>query len=58
MQQGRQQAAVHQPISPVGAGFLGAGLTIFVFIVMLGVLAFLGLLTFGRRPRSYKTEKA
>ncbi|VDC04591.1 unnamed protein product [Peniophora sp. CBMAI 1063] len=57
-QQGREQAAVHQPISPVGAGFLGAGLTIFVFIVTLGVLAFLGLLTFGRRPRAYKSEKA
>ncbi|EUC64991.1 histidine acid phosphatase-like protein [Rhizoctonia solani AG-3 Rhs1AP] len=36
-------------ISPVGAGFIGAGVTIVVFLAALAVLAFLGLLTFGRR---------
>ncbi|CAK5284334.1 unnamed protein product [Mycena citricolor] len=39
----------HDRISPVGAGFLGAGLTLAVFAIMFGVLAFLGLLTFGRK---------
>jgi len=39
----------HQPISPVGAGFLGAGVTLAVVAAMLAVLAFLGLLGFGRR---------
>jgi len=38
----------HQRISPVGAGFLGAGLTIAVALAMFGVLAFLGVLTIGR----------
>lgn len=42
----------HHRISPVGAGFLGAGLTIVVIAMMAGVLAFLGVLTFGRRDRS------
>ncbi|KAF5355273.1 hypothetical protein D9758_006063 [Tetrapyrgos nigripes] len=46
--QGRAAAAVHQPISPVGAGFLGAGLTLFVVLCMLGVMFFLGFLTIGR----------
>lgn len=44
----------HQPISPVGAGFLGAGLTLAVVLAMFAVLAFLGLLTVGR-GRSKKT---
>jgi len=38
----------HQALSPVGAGFLGAGLTLAVVLAMFGVLAFLGLLTVGR----------
>ncbi|KAJ7126156.1 histidine phosphatase superfamily [Mycena epipterygia] len=38
----------HQVISPVGAGFLGAGLTLAVILAMFGVLAFLGVLTIGR----------
>jgi len=38
----------HQRISPVGAGFLGAGLTLAVMLAMLGVLVFLGMLTIGR----------
>ncbi|KAJ7175399.1 histidine phosphatase superfamily [Mycena filopes] len=45
--------AHHQPIGPVGAGFLGAGLTLAVLLAMFGVLAFLGILTIGR-PRSKK----
>lgn len=36
-------------ISKVGAGFLGAGLTAAVFLMALGVLAFLGVLTVGGR---------
>jgi len=47
----------HQPISPVGAGFLGAGLTIAVVLAMFAVLAFLGLLTVGRgRSRKARTH--
>ncbi|KAF7299313.1 hypothetical protein MIND_00880300 [Mycena indigotica] len=38
----------HQPISPVGAGFLGAGLTVAVMLAMFAVLTFLGCLTIGR----------
>ncbi|KAF9267593.1 phosphoglycerate mutase-like protein [Marasmius fiardii PR-910] len=41
----------HQKISPVGAGFLGAGLTIFVALVMLSVLYFLGLIAFGKKSK-------
>ncbi|KAJ7242866.1 histidine phosphatase superfamily [Mycena haematopus] len=47
----------HQPISPVGAGFLGAGLTLAVVLAMFGVLMFLGLLTIGR-GRSKKASRA
>ncbi|CAE6456962.1 unnamed protein product [Rhizoctonia solani] len=36
-------------VSPVGAGFIGAGVTIAVFLAALAVMAFMGLLTFGRR---------
>ncbi|KAL0066208.1 hypothetical protein AAF712_006833 [Marasmius tenuissimus] len=52
--EGQSQASSshHQTISPVGAGFLGAGLTLFVAIAMLSVLFFLGLLTFGKKGRS------
>ncbi|KAI0073495.1 phosphoglycerate mutase-like protein [Panus rudis PR-1116 ss-1] len=38
-------------ISPVGAGFLGAGLTAAVFLAALGVLLFLGVLSFGKRSK-------
>jgi len=34
-------------INPVGAGFLGAGLTAAVMLMVLGVLLFLGVLSFG-----------
>ncbi|KAJ6620736.1 histidine phosphatase superfamily [Mycena sp. CBHHK59/15] len=34
--------------APVGAGFLGAGLTLAVVMAMFGVLAFLGMLSIGR----------
>lgn len=40
--------AGHRDISAVGAGFVGAGVTIAIFAAALAVLAFLGLLTFGR----------
>jgi hypothetical protein len=47
---------VHQPIGPVGAGFLGAGLTLFVAICMLAMLFFLGKLSLGRgRSRSHRS---
>ncbi|THH21569.1 hypothetical protein EW146_g42 [Bondarzewia mesenterica] len=45
------QAKTHQKISPVGAGFLGAGLTIAVMLMAFGTLAFLGVLTFGKRSK-------
>ncbi|PSR93737.1 hypothetical protein PHLCEN_2v4632 [Hermanssonia centrifuga] len=38
---------VHQRISPVGAGFLGAGLTVAVMSAMFAALLLLGFLTFG-----------
>ena len=41
----------HERISPVGAGFLGAGLTVAVFGLVAAVLVFLGLLTVGRKGR-------
>jgi len=45
-------ARPHQRISPVGAGFLGAGLTLAVALAALVVLALFGFLAFGgRRPR-------
>lgn len=46
-----QLAATHDRISPVGAGFLGAGLTVAVFAMALASLAFLGFLSFGRGKR-------
>jgi hypothetical protein len=42
------EAAARPKISPVGAGFLGAGLTLAVVALMAGTLAFLGLLTVGK----------
>ncbi|KAG7091478.1 hypothetical protein E1B28_010509 [Marasmius oreades] len=45
------QESIHQKISPVGAGVLGAGLTLFVAIVMLLVLSFLGLVAFGKKGK-------
>nr|GAT43805.1 predicted protein [Mycena chlorophos] len=41
----------HQRISPVGAGFLGAGLAVAVMLAMFGMLAFLGCLVVGRGKR-------
>jgi len=41
-------AAAQPRISPVGAGFLGAGLTVAVAALALGTLAFLGLLSVGK----------
>ncbi len=48
---------VHDAISPVGAGFLGAGLTIVVYGLGLAILAYLGLLTFGKRARTASRQK-
>ncbi|KAL0960870.1 hypothetical protein HGRIS_005885 [Hohenbuehelia grisea] len=48
---GAQSNHIHQRIGPVGSGFLGAGLTIVVIASMLGVLAFLGLLTVGKASK-------
>jgi len=45
----------HQPIGPVGAGFLGAGLTFAVTLAMLGSLLFLGVLTLRKRRLKTKT---
>ncbi|KAG7091496.1 hypothetical protein E1B28_010526 [Marasmius oreades] len=45
------QESIHQKIGPVGAGVLGAGLTLFVAIVMLLVLSFLGLVAFGKKGK-------
>ncbi|OSX57261.1 hypothetical protein POSPLADRAFT_1157245 [Postia placenta MAD-698-R-SB12] len=39
--------SVHQKITPVGAGFLGAGLTAAVMLMGLGALLLLGVLTLG-----------
>ncbi|EKM49712.1 uncharacterized protein PHACADRAFT_265304 [Phanerochaete carnosa HHB-10118-sp] len=39
----------HDRISPVGAGFLGAGLTFAVYSMLLAALVLLGLLNFGKR---------
>lgn len=38
-----------EAVSALGAGFIGAGVSIAVFATALGVLYFLGLLVFGRR---------
>ncbi|KAI0823176.1 histidine phosphatase superfamily [Trametes gibbosa] len=43
-----QFVAQHDRISPVGAGFLGAGLTVAVVGLAAAMLVFLGLLTLGR----------
>lgn len=45
-------AVHHDKISPVGAGFLGAGLTLAVMLMALGAAAFLGFLTLGRKSRA------
>ncbi|KAI0049391.1 phosphoglycerate mutase-like protein [Auriscalpium vulgare] len=45
-----------QPISPVGAGFLGAGLALVVALLVLGVLTLLGMLTFGKGKRARKIQ--
>ncbi|KAF9235189.1 histidine phosphatase superfamily [Melanogaster broomeanus] len=45
------RSAALSPISPVGAGFLGAGLTLAVVAMLLGALAFLRLLSIGKVSR-------
>ncbi|KAH9845992.1 phosphoglycerate mutase-like protein [Lenzites betulinus] len=49
-----QFVAQHDRISPVGAGFLGAGLTVAVVGLAAAVLVFLGLLTLGRASAAPK----
>ncbi|TCD62095.1 hypothetical protein EIP91_007470 [Steccherinum ochraceum] len=44
--------AHHDRISPVGAGFLGAGLTIVVLSGLIGLLLAVGLLSFGKKRRT------
>jgi len=39
----------HDRVSPVGSGFIGACVTLALMLGVLGMLAFLGLLTFGRK---------
>ncbi|KAG9123234.1 hypothetical protein FRC07_000070 [Ceratobasidium sp. 392] len=41
----------HSAASAVGAGFIGAGVTIAIFLAALGVLAFMGLIVFGRKHK-------
>ncbi|KAH9922608.1 histidine phosphatase superfamily [Fomitopsis serialis] len=48
----------HERISRVGAGFLGAGLTAAVFLMALGVLVFLGVLTLGGRRWSRRISSS
>lgn len=43
----------HDKISPVGAGFLGAGLTVAVFLMAFGVLFFLGFLSLGGKKKGH-----
>lgn len=45
---GAASVHLHQEISPLGAGFLGAGVTLAVVVMMVGVLFFLGMLSIGR----------
>ena len=49
--------AHHDRISPVGAGFLGAGLTFAVYTMLLVALFFLGALTFGRRKQRTASQR-
>ncbi|KII86633.1 hypothetical protein PLICRDRAFT_43271 [Plicaturopsis crispa FD-325 SS-3] len=44
-------------ISPVGAGFLGAGLTLAVMAIMLGALAFFGVLVFGKKLTTRRSKR-
>ncbi|KDR82623.1 hypothetical protein GALMADRAFT_835169 [Galerina marginata CBS 339.88] len=39
----------HDRVSPVGSGFIGACVTLVIMLGVLGMLSFLGLLTFGRK---------
>ncbi|KAB5594889.1 hypothetical protein CTheo_1704 [Ceratobasidium theobromae] len=44
-------------VSPLGAGFIGAGVTMAVFLAALGALAFMGLVGFGRKTRAKKNHR-
>lgn len=47
----------HDKISPVGAGFLGAGLTLAVLSMLLGALFMLGWLSFGKGKKTTSSSQ-
>ncbi|KAJ3556948.1 hypothetical protein NM688_g1743 [Phlebia brevispora] len=51
-------AAQHDPISPVGAGFMGAGLALAVVAIMLSSLAFFGCFSFGTKKTKRSASNA
>ena len=51
-------ASHHDRISPVGAGFLGAGLTAAVFLMALAALFFSGFATVGRSRKTSGSQRA
>jgi prostatic aicd phosphatase len=55
-EQGASSVHFHQKISPVGAGFLGAGLMLAVALLTLLGLALCGCLSFGGAKRSSRRK--
>lgn len=47
----------HDRISPVGAGFLGAGLAVAVMAMLLALLMFTGWLSFGKKQRATSSQR-
>jgi prostatic aicd phosphatase len=47
----------HPKISSVGAGFIGAGVTIALALSIIGLLLFLGVIGFGRARRAKKRSE-
>jgi len=47
--------AHHDRVSPVGAGFIGAGVTLALTLAILAMLGFLGLLSFGKNNSSKRS---
>lgn len=47
----------HDRISPVGAGFLGAGLAVAVMAMLLALLMFAGWLSFGKKQRATSSQR-
>lgn len=50
-------AVHHDRISPVGAGFLGAGLTVAVMSMLFAALLFAGFISLGGRKRKTSSER-